>query len=122
MATRIGPLLAEVSAPETDKFTAPLVLVHGLWERPPAWRRFAGYLVHRGWRCIALERRAAALDIGAHLPDLRVAIATLDAPPVLVGHDVGAVLALHCADAARAVIALAPLIGPPFAAPPAALQ
>jgi pimeloyl-ACP methyl ester carboxylesterase len=122
MATRVGPLFAEVTAPEADKFTAPLVLVHGLWERAPAWRRFAGYLAHRGWRCIALERRAEASDLAAHVSDLRTAIGTLEAAPVLIGHDLGALLALHCTEAARAVIALAPLVGPPFAAPPLALR
>jgi alpha-beta hydrolase superfamily lysophospholipase len=122
MATRVGPLFAEVTSPEADKFTAPLVLVHGLWERAPAWRRFAGYLAHRGWRCIALERRADVSDVAAHVTDLRTAIATLEAPPVIIGHDLGALLALRCTEAARAVIALAPLVGPPFAAPPLALQ
>ena len=120
--TRCGPLLAEVTAPESEKFTAPMLLVHGLWERAPTWRRFAGYLAHRGWRCIALERRADAGEMATHVAELRAAIATLDAPPVIVGHDLGANLALHCADVARAVVALAPLVGPPLTAPPTALQ
>lgn len=123
MPIRLGPLLAEVTDPESEKFTAPLVLVHGLWERAPAWRRFAGYLAHRGWRCFAVERRAdASADLTVHAGDLRAALAALAAPPAVIGHDLGAVLALHCADAARAVVALAPLAGPPFAAPPGALQ
>jgi pimeloyl-ACP methyl ester carboxylesterase len=123
MPERIGPLLAEVTNPEREKFTAALVLVHGLWERAPAWRHFAGYLAHRGWRCVAVERRAEApADLTAHVADLRAALAALGAPPVVVGHDLGAVVALHCAAAARAVVAVAPLAGPPFAAPPAALQ
>jgi pimeloyl-ACP methyl ester carboxylesterase len=122
MTTRIGPLDAEVTDPESDKFTAPLVLVHGLWERATAWRRFAGYLSHRGWRCVAVQRRRdAAADLAAHVRDLQAAIASLEAPPVVVGHDLGAVLAFQCADRARAVVGLAPLIGPPLAAPPAAL-
>jgi alpha-beta hydrolase superfamily lysophospholipase len=120
--TPFGPLLGEVTAPESEKFTAEMVLVHGLWERAPAWRRFAGYLAHRGWHCIALERRAGTGEAAAHAADLRAAIATLDAAPVVVGHDLGANLALRCADGARAVIALAPLVGPPLAAGPTALQ
>jgi alpha-beta hydrolase superfamily lysophospholipase len=122
MTTRCGPLDAEITDPESDKFTASMVLVPGLWERAASWRRFAGYLSHRGWRCIAVERRIAAeADVATHLRDLQAAIATLAAPPVVVGHDLGAVLALHSAEHARAVVSLAPLIGPPLAALPAAL-
>jgi pimeloyl-ACP methyl ester carboxylesterase len=122
MNDRIGPLRAEVTGPESEKFTAPLLLVHGLWERAPAWRRFAGYLAHRGWRCVAVERRSDAIDVEAHAGDLRAAIAALDAAPVILGHDLGALLALRCADVARAVVALAPLVGPPLGPPPPALQ
>jgi alpha-beta hydrolase superfamily lysophospholipase len=118
----VGPLHAEITRPESEKFTAPLVLLHGLWERPPAWRRFAGYLAHRGWHCIALERRPDASDIAAHLADLRAAIAALDAPPVLLGHDFGGLLALHCAEIARAAAAVAPLVGPPLVASLPALE
>lgn len=122
MTTCCGPLAAEIIEPESEKFTAPLVLVHGLWERAATWRRFAGYLSHRGWRCIALERRAdATLDLAAHIGDLVAAVAVLAQPPVIVGHDLGALLAFHCADRARAVIGIAPLAGLPLAAPPAAL-
>jgi pimeloyl-ACP methyl ester carboxylesterase len=119
---RVGPLPAEIIGPESEKFTASLILVHGLWERAPVWRRFAGYLAHRGWRCIAVERRAESADLAAHVADLRAAIAVLEAPPVVLGHDLGAVLAMHCADVARAAVALAPVVSPPLAAPPAALQ
>src|SRR5262245_39904138 len=115
MTQCFGPLAAEVTRPESEKFTVPLVLVHGLWERAAAWRRFAGSLAHRGWHCIALERRDGAGDVAVHVADLRAALAGLDAPAVLLGHDLGANLALACGDAARAVVALAPLIAPPFA-------
>lgn len=118
----IGPLRAEITRPESDKFTAPLLLVHGLWERPPVWRRFAGYLAHRGWQCIALERRADAKSIAAHLADLRAAIAALDVPPVILGHDLGGVLALRCAEITRAAAAIAPLVGPPLIATLPALE
>ena len=122
MTQRFGPLAAEVTRPESEKFTVSLVLVHGLWERAAAWRRFAGFLAHRGWHCIALERRDGAGDVAVHVADLRAALAGLDAPAVLLGHDLGANLALACGDAARAVVALAPLVAPPFASAPAALE
>ena len=122
MSIAIEEVTAEVTAPESERFTAPLLLVHGLWARAPVWRRFAGYLAHRGWRCIALERRAGVADVAAHVADLRAAIAALEAPPVIIGHDLGALLALSCADSARAVIGLAPLVGPPLAAAAPALR
>jgi pimeloyl-ACP methyl ester carboxylesterase len=112
---RVGPLAAEIISPESDRFTAPLLLVHGLWERTPMWRRSASYLAHRGWRCIAVERRAEIADLAAHVADLRAAIAALEAPPVVLGHDLGALLAMHCADSARAAVAVAPLVGTPAA-------
>jgi pimeloyl-ACP methyl ester carboxylesterase len=120
MPSQLGPLPVEIIAPETDKFTAPLLLVHGLWSGAPAWRRFAGYLAHRGWRCHAVEARGE--DMGARLDGVRAAIAALDAPPVIVGHDLGGLLALRCAGAARAVVALAPLPVAPLGDPGAVLR
>jgi predicted alpha/beta hydrolase family esterase len=60
--------------------------------------------------------------MAAHVAELRAAIASLDAAPVIIGHDLGANLALRCADVARAAFALAPLVGPPLSAPPSALH
>jgi pimeloyl-ACP methyl ester carboxylesterase len=118
-APHVGPLLAEITAPESEKFTAPLVLVHGLWDGPAVWHRWVGSLAHYGWYCVAVARREVAGGIDAHARDLRAAIAGLAAPPVIIGHDLGALLALHCADAARAVVALAPLVAAPAGAPQA---
>lgn len=114
--------MAEITSPETDKFTAPLVLVHGLWAGAADWRRFAGYLAHRGWRCIAWERPPGLESVAAMEADLRREIAAHDGPPVIVGHDLGANLALRCADGARAVVALAPLVGSPGTASPRVLE
>ena len=114
--------MAEITSPESDKFTAALVLLHGLWDQPAGWRRFAGYLAHRGWRCIALARSAQLDTLEAVEAEVRDAIAALDAPPILVGHDVGANVALRCVDRSRAVVALAPLVGPPLAEPSIVLQ
>ena len=41
-----------------------------------------------------------------------------DSPPVLLGHDLGALLALQVAHDARAVVALSPLVTTPIAAEP----
>src|SRR6185295_16922768 len=93
-------------------------LVHGLWSSVPMWRSFTGYLSHRGWSCFAVELRrtdaAAVQDVQALIADLRVMVGMLDAPPVIVGHDLGGVIAQHCAAAARALVSLAPLVLPPL--------
>ena len=120
MPRSIGPLLAEITEAESAKFTSPMLLVHGLWEAADVWRRFTGYLTHRGWRCIAVQLRGRAgtepvAAAAEHLADIRAAIATLEAPPVLVGHDLGAVVALQAAAMTRAVVALAPIVPMPVA-------
>jgi pimeloyl-ACP methyl ester carboxylesterase len=54
-----------------------------------------------------------APGVEQHLSELRQVLATLEAPPVVVGHDLGGLLALHLTDA-RAIVALAPLVPPPL--------
>jgi pimeloyl-ACP methyl ester carboxylesterase len=83
-----------------------------------------GYLAHRGWDCHAVNLRGrsrgsdargstAPADVGLreHLEDLDAVIAACDAPPILIGHDLGGLLALSSQLApVRAVVALAPLV------------
>jgi pimeloyl-ACP methyl ester carboxylesterase len=109
---RVGPLRAEVTYGEGGKFTAPLMLVHGLWSNATVWRPFTGYLSHRGWNCFAVDLRGAVgmEDAERLVADLRATIGALEAPPVIVGHDLGAAIAQRCADAARALVAVAPLV------------
>ena len=100
-------------AAEWPKFTAPLVLVPGLWCGATAWHRGMGYLAHRGWTCHALDlggdRRPVSL--AEWHAAVQEAVRCCDAPPVLVGHDLGGLLALQGTIAAlRAVVALAPLV------------
>jgi pimeloyl-ACP methyl ester carboxylesterase len=120
METRVGPLRAQITYGESERFTAPLLLVHGLWQDATVWRRFTGFLAHRGWRCVAVQldsrHRGGLVDL---LSGLREAIAALEAPPVVVGHDLGGLLALQVAPAARAVAALAPFVPPPLSEEPA---
>lgn len=112
---RVGPLRAEVVYGESERFSAPILLVHGLWSNAEMWRGFTGFLAHRGWHCVA-PHLSAASRFGEHVRDLRAVVAALDAPPVLVGHDLGGLLALELAAQCRAVVALAPLVPLPLAA------
>jgi len=52
----------------------------------------------------------AHTDFTDHIEDVHLAIAACEAPPVLLGHDLGGLLALSCATAGRAVVALAPVV------------
>jgi len=111
MARTLGPLDAELTEAERAKFTAPLVLVHGLWDDPKSWRRFMGFLSHRGWRCIAVGWGPAGQmpTLEARREALAQALAEVEDLPILVGHDLGGLLALQLAERARAVVAIAPL-------------
>jgi pimeloyl-ACP methyl ester carboxylesterase len=119
MSRTLGPLAAEFSQPESAKFTAPLVLVHGLWDDLHSWRRFSGFLSHRGWRCVAVgwPNGDASASLGGRERDLRLALDELGDLAIVIGHDIGGLIALRCADRARAAIAMAPLVpGAPSAA------
>jgi pimeloyl-ACP methyl ester carboxylesterase len=59
----------------------------------------------------------AVSGVAQHVDDLKQVVAALDAPPVVVGHDLGALLALHLTGA-RAIVALAPLVPLPLAPSP----
>jgi pimeloyl-ACP methyl ester carboxylesterase len=119
MKVRIGELNAEVSGAESPKFTAPLLLLHGLWHTAAVWRRWNGFLAHRGWACYALNWRdredaSAASSLLEIEREIRRVIAAMPAQPVVIGHDVGALLALRTATIARAVVAVAPIVPHPF--------
>jgi pimeloyl-ACP methyl ester carboxylesterase len=118
MERRIGPLRADFTRGEGEKFTTTALLVHGLWSDEKMWRGFAGYLGHRGWSCCAVRLRgrdgSGIADVGEHLADLQAAVAQLPSPPAIIGHDLGGLLALQLSDRASAVVALAPLVPCPL--------
>jgi pimeloyl-ACP methyl ester carboxylesterase len=136
MERRLASLRAEVSAPERTKFTAPLLLLHGLWSGGWIWHEVAGALSQRGWECWALDLRGrpgsrsvenlGRITVGDYVEDVLVAARQLWAPPVVCGYDLGALLALLSAARVRprAVICLAPLLPQAWVAdgrPPAPL-
>jgi len=124
MEVRIGELVMEVTSPPSPKFAAPLLLVHGLWCTADVWRRWAGFLTHRGWSCHALNLRGRcaaprAKRLADYEEDVCQAVARMEAPPVIIGHDLGGLLALRVAARACAVVALAPWIPPASGGMPA---
>ena len=102
--------------PESPRYTADLVLLHGAWSGPPIWGRIAAAMAQRGWRCHLVDLRAAASEVrgdagAGWAAGARAVVATLEAPPIVVGHGAGGLVALELATAPglRAAIAAAPL-------------
>ncbi|HVN87713.1 MAG TPA: alpha/beta fold hydrolase [Candidatus Binatia bacterium] len=121
MEVRVGDLTIEVVGAASPKFTAPLLLVHGLWSTAAMWRRYTGFLAHRGWLCHAVNLRGrcgapSATQLLDYQDDVERAISAMHPAPVIVGHDLGGLLALRAARDACAVVALTPLVSWPHAA------
>jgi len=122
MEKRLASLRVEVSTPERNKFTAPLLLLHGLWSGSWIWQEVAGVLSQRGWECWALDLRGRSgsrpveaigrIQLEEYVEDVIAAAQQLWAPPIMWGHDLGALLALLAATQIkpRALICLAPLL------------
>jgi pimeloyl-ACP methyl ester carboxylesterase len=122
MERTLTSLRADVSPPERSKFTAPLLLLHGLWSGGWMWRELAGAMSQRGWECWALDLRGrpgsrpveamGAIRLEDYVEDVIGAAQALWAQPVVCGHDLGALLALLAATRVRlrALILLAPLL------------
>src|SRR5262249_20450875 len=136
MERRLATLRAEMSAPERNKFTAPLLLLHGLWSGGWVWHKLAGALSQRGWECWALDLRGrpgsktvekiGQIQLEDYSEDVLMAAQHLWASPIICGHDLGALLALLTAAQVqpRALICLAPLLPQTWVAdgrPPAPL-
>jgi pimeloyl-ACP methyl ester carboxylesterase len=92
-----------VTRAESERFAAPLLLLHGLWSGAWVWGRMASYLAHRGWESWAMDRLDgpeatgwAAAGLVGRCEDVA---RSMPAPPVLVAHDAGAAVALRIAAA-----------------------
>jgi pimeloyl-ACP methyl ester carboxylesterase len=99
----IGDLLVDISPPEKPKFKAPLVLLHGLWSDSSCWRQWASHFANLGWECWAANWRgrfeSRALEVLGGLTfegcvaDLRRILRAAPAPPVLLAHGFGGLVA-----------------------------
>jgi len=99
----------QVTRAESDRFGAPLLLIHGLWAGAWVWSRMTGYLGHRGWESWALDRHAAR---GRVIDRCATVARAMPAAPVIVGHDLGAAVALRVGAAlkAPALVLIAPVL------------
>src|SRR5206468_1368748 len=117
-----SPMLsADIVRPESARYTTSLLCIPGLWAGPDVWRAFAGYLAHRGWESHLLDVRALDAGVAERAAAVAAHAAALPTPPVLLGHDLGSLVALAAAARTRtaAVVLLAPLV--PGSAPARAL-
>jgi len=103
-------LSAEIVRPESARYATSLVCVPGLWAGPGVWRGFASYLAHRGWESHLLDVRALDAGLAERAAAVAAYATELPAPPILLGHDLGSLVAL--AAAARAPTAALGLIAP----------
>lgn len=117
---RIGPYRAEAYSPENARYTSRVLLVHGLWTGAWCWQHFGSFLAHRGWEVIAPDLRGRLGSRQARLEDvtfedyvtdlIELISFETDAPPVVIGHDLGGMIAVAASlrVPCRAVVALSP--------------
>jgi pimeloyl-ACP methyl ester carboxylesterase len=89
---RVVPIRAE-----SGRYAAPLLLIPDLWADPETWSAMSGFLGHRGWEGAILGLRGLAGGIAARAQAVAEQAARQPSPPVLIGHGVGAIVALEAA-------------------------
>jgi non-heme chloroperoxidase len=109
----------------------PVVMIHGGFCGPWTWEGFAGRFRDQGYEVLTPALRhhnggkpapaLATTSLTDYAADLEKLVAGLDAPPVLIGHSMGGLLAQMLA--ARTGIAAAILLAPspPWGVPPSTL-
>ena len=104
-----------------DPHPTPLLFVHGAWHGAWCWEdRFLDWFAERGWTAIAPSLRGHGGSPGAsrwlrlrhYVDDVCEVAASLPAPPVWIGHSMGAYVVQH-AIARRAAARAAVLLAPP---------
>lgn len=100
--------------PESERYRAELIFVHGLWVDSRIWRGVAAGFAHRGWSCVLVDRAPSSTQSDEPSWASRVArvAAEREVQPIVIGHDAGALVALDLAarGAVRAAVAIAPLL------------
>jgi non-heme chloroperoxidase len=100
---------------------APVVLIHGTNAGPWTMANFRTHFETHGWQCHSpayrhhdkpLSKESSTLLVGLsiadYVEDIAAAVATLEGPPILVGHSLGGVVAqkLAARGLARAIVLL----------------
>ena len=92
--------------PEAGSRRHPLLFVHGAWHGAWCWEDFQRWFAQLGWETHAVDLRGhgdAPIDrslrrtrIRHYADDVAAAIESLDRPPILVAHSMGALAAQKC--------------------------
>jgi pimeloyl-ACP methyl ester carboxylesterase len=108
MREKIAGLVVDRVPPERVKFKAPVVLIHGLWSSGRSWTPWANHFSNLGWDCWMAnlpgraeesgDRTLDRLTFGACVEELSKLVAAAPFPPVLMGHDLGGLLAQKAAE------------------------
>ena len=98
--------------PEGPRYAASLVFLPGLWVGSEIWRSAASYFGHRGWQGYLIDTRSVGGGIATRAHAVAAHLRSLESPPILLGIDAGAVVALAAAHTStvRALVLLSPLV------------
>lgn len=117
-------LYIESWLPERRSRRRPLYLIHGELGGSWLWERYLGYFAQRGWEGHAINLRAhfwsetdelEKLDLDSYADDVDAGLTALARPAVVIGHGMGALLALLLAQ--RQPVHGLVLIGPALPRP-----
>jgi len=122
-------LYIESWLPERRSRRKPIYLLHGELGGSWLWHRFLGFFAPRGWEGHALNLRGhywsetadfEELDFSSYVDDAIAGAATMSRPPMVIGHGLGALLALKLAEArpVSALILLSPALPAALLEPP----
>ena len=123
MKQTIAGLLADYYAPEAAKYKSALVLVPGLWTGSWCWHTWSTHFCNLGWDCFAINLRGRfgptwledieRLSFDDCVKDLAEVLQTFTFPPVVLGLNLGAHVALKASEknrvAALVLVSPAPL-------------
>ena len=124
-------LYIESWLPERRSRRRPLYLLHGELGGSWLWHRYLGYFAPRGWEGHALNLRGhywsetadfAELDFDTYLADAVSGVTYMPRPPIVMGHGMGALLALRLIQEVpvSAVVLLSPALPEELLEPPPA--
>lgn len=122
-------LYIESWLPERRSRRKPLYLLHGELGGSWLWHRYLGYFAPRGWEGHALNLRGhywsetadfAELDFYTYLDDVVAGAGTMSRPPIVIGHGMGALLAMKLAEVKpiSALVLLSPALPAELLDPP----
>ena len=107
----IAGLLVDEYPPEAPNFRTPLVLLHGLWTGSWCWHTWATHFSNLGWECWAPNFRGRVgeklyetlkrLSFSDCVEDVGRLVRSCSLPPVVLGINIGAVVALKMAEEAQ---------------------